>query len=314
MRSVCAAALVLVLGCTASKTAAPLPADALHGVASWYGQEYAGRTTANGEIFDPLQLTAAHRTLPFGTVVDVTNTRTRQKVRVRINDRGPYIGGRVVDLSYAAAQQISLVDPGSGEVDIAIVKMGRGEREPPSAYVVTVPELKPTQMSSAELANAVPVVVVDTVKVSEEHRGVETRRQVSADGKRIENVPVNPPVAAAPAPAAQPVIQPAPVIVEKHMRAATLDAAARRARASTASPAPSSSSGGGKYIVQVGAFAYEQNARLLQGQLARLGEKAFIDHTNLYHVRIGPFPTRDDAIRVRTRLENEGLSAIVITQ
>src|SRR4029077_7238634 len=111
----------------ARPTPPPPPAvtqvENLHGVASWYGQEFAGRTTANGEIFDPLLLTAAHRTLPFGTVVDVKNSKTGQTVRVRINDRGPFVGNRMIDLSYAAAQQIGLIDPGSGEVDVAVVSV-----------------------------------------------------------------------------------------------------------------------------------------------------------------------------------------------
>jgi len=118
---------LIAYSCTTTKPAT-FPEDA-HGVASWYGEEFAGRTTANGEIFDPLQFTAAHRTLPFGTVVDVTNPKTSQTVRVRINDRGPYIGQRLIDLSYAAAQQIGLIEPGSGDVDIKLVKLGRGERE-----------------------------------------------------------------------------------------------------------------------------------------------------------------------------------------
>ncbi|HEX9500972.1 MAG TPA: septal ring lytic transglycosylase RlpA family protein, partial [Thermoanaerobaculia bacterium] len=99
--------LVIAYGCATAPRGQTLPPPTdLHGVASWYGQEFAGRTTANGEIFDPLLLTAAHRTLPFGTVLDVENPKTHQTVRVRINDRGPYIGGRMIDLSYAAAQQI----------------------------------------------------------------------------------------------------------------------------------------------------------------------------------------------------------------
>src|SRR5437763_17174899 len=106
-----------VYGCATTQPTPMVPPPlALHGVASWYGQEFAGRTTANGEIFDPLLFTAAHRTLPFGTVVAVRNTKSQQSVRVRINDRGPYIGSRMIDLSYAAAQQIGLVEPGSGDV------------------------------------------------------------------------------------------------------------------------------------------------------------------------------------------------------
>src|SRR5258708_36908230 len=110
------------------------------GVASWYGQEFAGRTTANGEIFDPMLMTAAHRTLPFGTLIDVHNPKTGQTVRVRVNDRGPYVGDRLIDLSYAAAQQIGLADGGGGEVDFNVVKVGRGDRAPPDAFSVSVPD------------------------------------------------------------------------------------------------------------------------------------------------------------------------------
>ena len=249
----------------------PQQSQLIRGTASWYGQEYAGRTTANGEIFDPLQLTAAHRTLPFGTVVDVKNMKTGQTVRVRINDRGPYIGNRMIDLSYAAAQQISLVEPGSGEVEVAVVKLGKGDREPPAPYLVTVPEIKP--VPSADVVASVPAVV-DSVQVVEEHAGVETRRQVSADGRRIENVPVGQP----------------PVVIKMPPRTMA-----------------------GRFVVQVGAFAQELNARLLQDQLSHLGEKSYIEHAELYRVRIGPFATRDEAIRMRSRLETVGLSAIVVT-
>src|SRR5256714_4032051 len=106
----CAVIFFIIYGCASTQ---PQPAvqtaEILRGVASWYGQEFAGRTTANGEIFDPMLMTAAHRTLPFGTLLEVRNPATSESVRVRINDRGPYIGNRMLDLSYAAAKQISLV-------------------------------------------------------------------------------------------------------------------------------------------------------------------------------------------------------------
>jgi len=107
MKRVYAVAVILFVayGCA---TTAPQPevpkVENLHGVASWYGQEFAGRTTANGEIFDPLLLTAAHRTLPFGTRVRVTNLANGRRVVVRINDRGPFKKGRVIDLTPAAAR------------------------------------------------------------------------------------------------------------------------------------------------------------------------------------------------------------------
>jgi len=91
------------------------------GVASYYGRGFAGRSTANGERFDPAQLTAAHRTLPFGTRVRVTNPRNGKSVVVRINDRGPYVRSREIDLSQGAAEQIGLVAAGHGTVQLEVV-------------------------------------------------------------------------------------------------------------------------------------------------------------------------------------------------
>ena len=89
------------------------------GFASWYGPGFHGRKTANGERFDMNALTAAHRTLPLGTQVRVTNTHTGQSVVVRINDRGPYVGRRVIDLSKASAQAIGV----SGLAKVSIARL-----------------------------------------------------------------------------------------------------------------------------------------------------------------------------------------------
>jgi len=272
-------------GCVTTRPPAQQPPEVLHGVASWYGQEFAGRTTANGEIFDPLLLTAAHRTLPFGTLVEVLNPKTNESVRVRINDRGPYIGNRMIDLSYAAARQISLIEPGSGDVEVTVVKIGKGDREPPAPFVVSVPDVKPVPAASSSEPPAVAFplptgapAIVENVQVVEEHHGVETRRQVSADGRTIENVPLTP--------AAKPVEMPRTITII----------------------------GGGKFLVQVGAFTQESNAKALLGQLSRIGQQAHIDRAELFRVRIGPFSTRDAAIRVRSQLEIAGMSAIVVAQ
>ena len=91
------------------------------GIASYYGKAFAGRPTANGERFDPAQLTAAHRTLPFGSQVRVTNPRTGRSVVVRINDRGPFVRGRTIDLSRAAAEQVGIVSAGHGEVQLELL-------------------------------------------------------------------------------------------------------------------------------------------------------------------------------------------------
>jgi len=291
------AILFVAYGCTTTAPPPPEP-EKLHGVASWYGQEFAGRTTANGEIFDPLLLTAAHRTLPFGTILDVTNPKTSQTVRVRVNDRGPYVGDRLIDLSYAAARQIGLIEPGKGDVDLAIVQIGKGLYEAPAPFTVNVPDVA----DKIGVGSDVPKVdfplptgenatanddVVSNVTVVEEHQGVETRRQVSADGKTIETVPLNrtPATAVAPPPPAPVAVAPRPFV------------------------RPS-----GKYVVQVGAFAVEANAKSLQTKLAQIGQRSYVAHDSLFRVRIGPFTTPDEAIRARGSLEANGMSAIVVTE
>ncbi len=296
-----------------------------HGVASWYGQEFAGRTTANGEIFDPLLFTAAHRSLPFGTIVDVRNARTNQSVRVRINDRGPYIGNRTIDLSYAAAQQISLIEPGSGEIDLTIVRLGKGEREPPAPFSVTIGNETPAPPVAATApptaitpvpAPAPQPVVVDRVQV-------ENRKQVSPSGKSVDIVPLPQPAAPtsvaarqtpppAPAPAPAPVPVPAPVPPPAPAPAPPTVKVQPQPVAPAPQPQPATSPTG-RYVVQVGAFSQEANAKALQDRLTRIGQTSHIDHGSLYFVRLGPFATREGAVQMRSKLEAAGISAIVIT-
>ncbi len=92
-----------------------------YGKASWYGDKEHGKRSASGEVFNRNAYTAAHKELPFGTVVRVTNRENGRQVEVRINDRGPYIVGRVIDLSYAAAKSIGLVRSGVAEVKIEVL-------------------------------------------------------------------------------------------------------------------------------------------------------------------------------------------------
>lgn len=91
------------------------------GHASYYGNEFSGKRTASGEVFDPRELTAAHRTLPMGSQVRVTNPRSGDSIVVRINDRGPFHGNRVIDLSAAAARSIGLIRQGTGRVNLALI-------------------------------------------------------------------------------------------------------------------------------------------------------------------------------------------------
>jgi len=95
--------------------------QALSGVASWYGEDFQGRFTSNREIYNMFDMTAAHKTLPFGTRVMVTNLNNGKSVAVRINDRGPFVGERIIDLSYAAARVIDMVGSGTAPVRLDIL-------------------------------------------------------------------------------------------------------------------------------------------------------------------------------------------------
>ena len=115
------------------------------GVASWYGEWHHGKETANGESFDQWALTAAHRTLPLGSYVDVTNVDNGQQVRVRVNDRGPFIGGRVLDLSRGAAQRIGQLGAGLFHVRIRVI-------DEPAAIAASsaAPELRVRRATAVE--------------------------------------------------------------------------------------------------------------------------------------------------------------------
>ncbi|RDC60233.1 RlpA-like lipoprotein [Alteripontixanthobacter maritimus] len=99
----------------------PSPSATMSGHASYYGRKFHGRRTANGERFDMNAMTAAHKTLPFGTKVRVINPANGKEVTVRINDRGPFIRGRTIDLSKAAAKKIGIISRGHGSVEMDIL-------------------------------------------------------------------------------------------------------------------------------------------------------------------------------------------------
>ena len=119
--------LLGLTGCTGSQprfTAGTPAGDeplVLEGVASYYADQYNGRPTASGETYDMNDLTAAHRTLPFGTRLAVTNVSNGKTVEVRVNDRGPFKAGRIIDLSLEAARRLDMITPGTARVTLRIL-------------------------------------------------------------------------------------------------------------------------------------------------------------------------------------------------
>jgi rare lipoprotein A len=134
--------LTAISGCHRKHVAVQLPTgtsatgtlaeDEHMGIASWYGDPYHGRRTSNGEIYNKYAMTAAHRTLPFDTVVKVNNLENGRNVSVRINDRGPFVKDRIIDLSYAAAKEIEMIGPGSARVRLDVI------HAEPNPYPLTV--------------------------------------------------------------------------------------------------------------------------------------------------------------------------------
>ena len=123
--------LLLSAGCRKNLLLVPVPGSPdlkiahseIYGIASWYGDPFHGERTSNGEIYDMHAMTAAHRTLPFATVVRVHNLDNGKRVHVRVNDRGPFVRGRIIDLSHAAAQEIAMVRPGTARVRLEILRI-----------------------------------------------------------------------------------------------------------------------------------------------------------------------------------------------
>lgn len=145
--------VVSLSGC-AKKTRAPVPAapapasarigSTETGIASWYGKPYHGRQAASGEIYDMEKLTAAHRTLPFNTWVEVTDLDNGKCVSVRINDRGPFVDHRIIDLSLAAARSIDMVGSGTARVQLRVIEAPRT-----SAAIAAQPATAPTPAAPA---------------------------------------------------------------------------------------------------------------------------------------------------------------------
>lgn len=136
------AAFCLVVGCLLFAACARLPVRPVvpgmgeMGYASWYGPGFHGQRTSSGEVYDMYQLTAAHRELPLGTWVMVTNLDTGRSVEIRINDRGPFVADRILDVSYAAGRMLGMIGPGVIPVRVVVTRLPSGEGPEPVSLAV----------------------------------------------------------------------------------------------------------------------------------------------------------------------------------
>jgi rare lipoprotein A len=223
------------------------------GIASWYGAQFHGRVTANGEVFDRTRLTAAHPTLPMPSNVRVTNLANGKALVVRVNDRGPYAHGRIIDLSEKAADLLGFKPHGTARVRVQY--LGRADLKGPGLA-------PPSEQTAPEIASA--VTAAPTTEVA-----------------AVELAPV------AGAPTAAPVAtqeMPAPVVQES---APPPTATASVTGQVTSVPVPAATS----IYVQAGAFTVAENARRVEGKLRSLGARVSSvsqEGKTIYRVRIGP--------------------------
>jgi rare lipoprotein A len=245
------------------------------GIASWYGADFHGRLTANGEIFDRAVISAAHPTLPMPVNVRVTNLDNGRSIVVRINDRGPFVRGRIIDLSEQAAELLGYKDRGLARVRVNFISR---------ADLNSLGPAPPSQETPPEVAMAVPAAPVSRIE--------------SSGLPPVEGAKVAPPRAVAGLP--QPV-QRAPVYVTQQIPdGKVIEVPVPRATA---------------IFVQAGAFSTANPAGVVATKLRDLGaqvSRATKDGQSIYRVRIGPFQAVEDADAMLLRVQEHGHNDVQI--
>ncbi|MCF8468914.1 MAG: septal ring lytic transglycosylase RlpA family protein, partial [Sneathiella sp.] len=240
------------------------------GIASWYGEPFHGRPTANGAIYDMHQLTAAHKTLPLPTDVRVTNLENGRSIIVTVNDRGPFAHSRIIDLSYAAAKQLGIIEKGTAKVRVQAVNTGNNTN-PAVIAKTSTPELEKNNVAAAPRA----VIVADNL----------------APPPDVKAAPL-PKIAALPSPVAE-----APVQLASNTAA---DAPA-------VSVVPVAQS---EIFIQAGAFIDYNNANILSARLSTLGptkvSQVLVNGQDFYRVRVGPVDDISKADQLLADLINTG--------
>lgn len=270
-----------------------------NGTASWYGPGFDGRATADGEIYDMNQPSAAHKTLPLPSVVEVTNLQNGRALRLRVNDRGPFIDGRVIDVSRRAAQLLGFEIAGTAPVRVKILKD------------------ESIQVAEAAMRGESGHVLVAQAPLAAEREPtarVEPRpaiREAAAGPPSLRAAEV----IAAPLPA-----QPAPSSPAPHRSWPTLIAPAQAETLHVPSqppPAfapravvPAAAKHAGRIFVQAGAFAVPENAQRVRARIAALGSVEIVPATAggtaLYRVRLGPLASAAEAARLLGKVVDSG--------
>ena len=250
------------------------------GIASWYGPGFHGRETANGESFDQNALTAAHRTLPMPSMVRVTNLDNGRSIKVRINDRGPFKNGRIIDLSRRAADLLGFRRQGTAKVRVEIV-------EDESRMLATAALTEDTAASAPDPAPRTPVVIENLAR--------------DADGTPGAN-PTGPATGSA-----------TPAVSQTALAVPRADPAEARPRLVVPVPdgiVTNLPVHAGQIYVQAGSFTQIANAHKLRASLIKIGKariaQAMVDRRRYFRVRFGPMGSVDEADRLLAMLIDNG--------
>lgn len=277
------------------------------GLAAWYGEEANGNTTAIGEQFDPNALTAAHPTLPIPSYVRVTNLANGRQLVVRVNDRGPYTSGRIIDLSKAAADRLNLSNNTKVKVDFISVAPDGTLSGPGTVGTVVAkqsyalpprPDLDSGGGMDTQMQQAAPVAAPVTQTMDSGSMNGNDTIPVASSGRSGGFL-------GAPQPLAPGVLEgtePQPVI-------------SAPTAAPVAASAAAASSASGSYVVQVGALSNAERAQSWQQQLSRqFGVPGKVAANGaVYRVQLGPFSNRQQAAQLQQRLASEAQQQSFIT-
>lgn len=255
------------------------------GVGSWYGKKFHGQKTSSGELYDMYKMTAAHPTLPIPSYARVTNVVNGKQVIVRVNDRGPFHSGRIIDLSYTAALKLGYLGKGSSELEV--------ERLLPDE-IARIANGKKERQARAEQSLPTPEVLAAAAAVESAQRAgpqVQAQQEPSLDGNII---------AAPSQPAAQPDSSYAGIPV---------------VAATPASPAIAATG----FYLQLGSFTQSENAqaarsRLIQGAGSSLPPVDVVEYGLFYRLYSGPFATRAEAAAAAQQLQEKSMFKPLIVQ
>lgn len=253
------------------------------GIASWYGPGFHQKQTANGEIYDQNEMTAAHKTLPMPSIVRVTNLDNGRSVVVRINDRGPFVAGRIIDMTRRGAQLLGYENTGTAKVRVQI--MGDESR----AIAAAARRNTPTEMLAQEEGAAPPPKAAPRQKI--EVAGIAPNGQSQAAPQRT---------------AAPSAISSEPIEDPKTIQGS--DVNGRFVPAPVVATVPVRN--GGRIYVQAGAFAQQDNATRLSAKLSSIASTtistATVDGRRFYRVRLGPMSDVSQADSVLNRVLESG--------